>query len=276
MRNKSNLLVVLVLILTGYCSLTFAADSTDSSRAEDTGSPLGFSDPLHVAMADAYKALMPLQSTKGDLEAKVAALQTQWDSYHFSIDENGQYVRPAKYRNFHADEDRARAAQIRADLVLAQRDQAKAQKAWEAQKAVYDAKKQAWNDEQKPRLARQAALNESNKNKERILNDEVAALKLDAKFQVTKSDLNSVAARLDKIDGAIDKMMLGVYLQDKFGKLLNSDVFCKAVKNRCGTPKDKVVPIGDADLETLFPNTSDVRRSSKDSWNSQHPGNEVK
>lgn len=89
----------------------------------------------------------------------------------------------------------------------------------------------------------------------------VSALTSDAllmDFAKYKDILGDVDLALEKISGIYDKTVLGAYLKDKMGLLLNSQVMCEAAA-RCRVPERKEIS-SDRIQQALFPGTEDSSR----------------
>jgi hypothetical protein len=85
------------------------------------------------------------------------------------------------------------------------------------------------------------------------------------KFSDLKVGQAELGATLDRIQTIYDQSTLGVYLQNKIGALMNSHLFCDAVKNRCGSKEP--YPIGPDKLKEIFPEASEANaRTGQQMW----------
>jgi prefoldin subunit 5 len=74
-----------------------------------------------------------------------------------------------------------------------------------------------------------------------------------------------VEATLDDMEKLYDKSVLGAYLQDKFGQLLNSQSICSAVKRCAVSDPKKIDP--EKIRQELFPESKEVRSDYYDKVN---------
>lgn len=105
------------------------------------------------------------------------------------------------------------------------------------------------------------------------LDTKLAAMQLMDDFKTLEVDGLSIEQKLDKLDAKLDSSILAAYFQDKIGLLLNSQVFCTAVNERCKTSNSVHVPIGPDKLKQVFPNidATSNSRSGQQYWDKEHP-----
>ncbi len=86
---------------------------------------------------------------------------------------------------------------------------------------------------------------------------------LNTKLNKLNDDHADIKSQLNVIEKEMDNSKTGLYLQDKIGALLNSRLFCNAVKNKClDTAKYVIEREG---LKEIFPDISDDNsRSGKE------------
>jgi hypothetical protein len=87
---------------------------------------------------------------------------------------------------------------------------------------------------------------------------ELRASDMDSNFGLLISKFDDVDYTLDEMNRYYDQAMIGAYMKEKMGALLNSDVICSAAK-RCAVKDPKKIPNADIEKE-LFPNTSNSTR----------------
>lgn len=77
-------------------------------------------------------------------------------------------------------------------------------------------------------------------------------------FVMVQNKLGDTDMVLEKMSNIYDKSMLGAYLKDKIGLLVNSQLMCESVA-RCNVKERKEVP-AERIQETLFPGTANSTR----------------
>ena len=87
----------------------------------------------------------------------------------------------------------------------------------------------------------------------------IDALKLQARFSELDDNLEDIDQVLDSVETIYDRTVLGAYMQDKIGQLLNSQVICTARK-RCAIRDPEKIPPGVIQRE-LFPTSERIRES---------------
>ncbi len=90
----------------------------------------------------------------------------------------------------------------------------------------------------------------------------IEALALQAKVSELDADLGDIDKVLDEVERLYDRTVLGAYMQDKIGQLLNSQVIC-AARKRCATgDSERIDPKKIQD--ELFPTSTRTRGSYYD------------
>lgn len=82
---------------------------------------------------------------------------------------------------------------------------------------------------------------------------------------------------IDMIEKTLDDSLLAVYVQEKIGQLLNSQVMCTATRRRCGSGNDVQVPIAaDVIQNELFPESVVHRSEYYEKMSKRKPAAESK
>lgn len=90
------------------------------------------------------------------------------------------------------------------------------------------------------------------------LNSAILGQSILTEFAMVQNKLGDTDMVLEKMSNAYDKSMLGAYLKDKIGLLVNSQLMCESVA-RCNVKERKEVP-AERIQETLFPGTANSTR----------------
>lgn len=90
------------------------------------------------------------------------------------------------------------------------------------------------------------------------LNSAILGQSMLTEFAMVQNKLGDTDMVLEKMSNAYDKSMLGAYLKDKIGLLVNSQLMCESVA-RCNVKERKEVP-AERIQETLFPGTANSTR----------------
>lgn len=95
------------------------------------------------------------------------------------------------------------------------------------------------------------------------LQDDFKKLKTTMKVGESLGDLKDLELEISALESKYDKGPLGIYMQEKIGQLLNSKVFCKTARKRCGVAEP--FPISPEEIKTeIFP---EVQNHSSEYWN---------
>lgn len=80
-------------------------------------------------------------------------------------------------------------------------------------------------------------------------------------FLLVKNQVGDTDRALDKMSALYDKTLLGAYVKDKVGLLLNSQLICQARK-RCDVKEPVKIPNSDIE-DALFPKTANSTRQQQ-------------
>jgi predicted nucleic acid-binding Zn-ribbon protein len=96
------------------------------------------------------------------------------------------------------------------------------------------------------------------------LRSQIKRLSLTSDFNELSHRFDNMGDNLNEIESIYDKAMIGTYIQDKMGQLLNSNVLCVAANaNRCNKKQEDRYEIKPEELQEIFPASSkDNRRST--------------
>lgn len=148
-----------------------------------------------------------------------------------------------------------------------------------AAKLLYDDAKKASDDAEKEVRAlnkkaygmarrakdQRATVDEANKKFMSILQSQSVT----TDFLMLKNQLGDTDKALDKMSAFYDKTMMGAYVKDKVGLLLNSQLICQA-RRRCDVKEPAIIPNSDIE-NVLFPKTGDSTRNQQ-YYNKANPG----
>ncbi len=98
-------------------------------------------------------------------------------------------------------------------------------------------------------------------NAQAIQDATIDALRLQVKVSDLDASLGNIDQVLDQVERIYDRTVLGAYMQDKIGQLLNSQVIC-AARKRCAVGDPRKIPPSQI-RDELFPSTQ-TRRSYYD------------
>lgn len=78
--------------------------------------------------------------------------------------------------------------------------------------------------------------------------------KLHSKLDIVFMEQEIMDRDIDQIEQVLDDSLLAVYVQEKMGQLLNSQVICTATRRRCQAPADEKIKIDSSVIQSeLFP-----------------------
>ena len=94
------------------------------------------------------------------------------------------------------------------------------------------------------------------------LRNQIKRLSLTSDFNDLTHRFENMEDNLNEIESIYDKAMIGTYIQDKMGQLLNSNALCKAASQCDGVKKKADSEIKPEDISEIFPASSSSNRRS--------------
>ncbi|MEN0060395.1 MAG: hypothetical protein AAGB31_16260 [Bdellovibrio sp.] len=191
------------------------------------------------------RSLVGLTSKVTEAEKATAAAQKEFDSVDAEYTEAvGSAFSLRRGKNAPLEE-KLKAANQKLDAAKAEEKniRGQAQSVSSTQKKLIATISRQEQSQQKANEVLVTALNSSN-----VLDD----------FSRLQRSIGDTDLTLEKISNSYDKTLLGAYLKDKMGLLLNSNLMCEGY-NRCKVPEPKKIPNENIE-KTLFPDTSNSTR----------------